>query len=89
LRKVSTAGKCALRSYGAGGEGVTPSSLRKPVEMSAATQIDDLSRSLVTLEQDTNRIAVVELGRSKRLGGGSLLGVGASRREVLEPGSTE
>ena len=49
--------------------------------MSMAAQIDDLSRSVVTLEQDTSLITVVELSRSSWLAGAIAPGL---RRQAAE-----
>ena len=50
-----------------------------------ATQIDDLSRSLVTLEQDTTLIAAVELSRSNWLVGAIVPGLERQPQKKLEP----
>lgn len=50
-----------------------------------ATQIDDLSRSLVTLEQDTTLIAAVELSRSSWLVGAIVPGLERQPQKKLEP----
>jgi transposase len=49
------------------------------------TQIDDLSRSLVTLEQDTTLIAAVELSQSSWLVGAIVPGLERQPQEKLEP----
>src|SRR5258707_3768739 len=48
-------------------------------------QIDDLSRSLVTLEQDTTLIAAVELSQSSWLVGAIVPGLERQPRKKLEP----
>src|SRR6201997_5500873 len=48
-------------------------------------QPNDLSRSLVPLDQDTTRIAVVELSQSSWLVGGVLPGIERQPRKKLEP----
>jgi transposase len=49
------------------------------------TQIDDLSRSLVTLEQDTTLIAAVELSQSSWLVGAIVPGLERQPQKKLEP----
>jgi hypothetical protein len=51
----------------------------------AMPQPNDLSRSLVTLEQNTTIIAVVELSQSSWLVGGMLPGIERQPRKKLEP----
>jgi transposase len=53
--------------------------------MSMATQIDDLSRSLVSLEQDATLIAAVELSRSSWLVGAIVPGLERQPQKKLEP----
>src|SRR5258707_15570173 len=48
-------------------------------------QIDDLSRSLVALEQDTTLIAAVELSRSSWLVGAMVPGLERQPQKKLEP----
>jgi len=50
-----------------------------------ATQIDDLSRSLVALEQDTTLIAAVELSQSSWLVGAIVPGLERQPQKKLEP----
>src|SRR5258708_39628862 len=49
------------------------------------TQIDDLSRSLVALEQDTTLIAAVELSQSSWLVGAIVPGLERQPQKKLEP----
>src|SRR5260221_10985698 len=49
------------------------------------TQIDDLSRSLVALEQDATLIAAVELSRSSWLVGAMVPGLERQPQKKLEP----
>jgi transposase len=49
------------------------------------TQIDDLSRSLVALEQDTTLIAAVELSQSSWLVGAMVPGLERRPQKKLEP----
>src|SRR5260370_5714745 len=48
-------------------------------------QLNDLSRSLVALDQDSTIIAVVELSQSSRLVAGVLPGIERQPRKKLEP----
>src|SRR5882762_2981042 len=48
-------------------------------------QLNDLSRSLVALDQDRTIIAVVELSQSRWLVAGVLLGIERQPRKKLEP----
>jgi transposase len=50
-----------------------------------ATHIDDLSRSLIPLEQDTTLIAALELSRSSWLAGAIVPGLERQPRKKLEP----
>jgi hypothetical protein len=47
--------------------------------------LNDLSRSLVALDQDSTIIAVVELSQSSWLVGGVVPGIGRQPRKKLEP----
>src|SRR6516225_161282 len=58
------------RFYGAGGEDVATSSLQSNRWSAAMPQSNDLSRSLVALDQNSTIIAVVELSQSSWLVGG-------------------
>src|SRR5690349_23694160 len=72
------------RCYGAGGEDgnfvayINRWSVKMP-------QPNDLSRSLVALDQDSTIIAVVELSQSSWLVGGVLPGIERQPRKKLEP----
>src|SRR3989440_1852692 len=48
-------------------------------------QLNDLSRSLVALDQDTTIIAVVEMSQSSWLVGGVIPGIERQPRKKLEP----
>src|SRR6266853_5113154 len=72
----------AERCYGAGGEEMAPSSLRQPMECPDAPAKrpppapgQALSRSLVSLDQDSTIIAVVEMSQSSWLVAGMLPGI--------------
>jgi hypothetical protein len=69
------------RSYGAGGEEVATSSLH----VTDGVPPNDLSRSLVALDQNSTIIAVVELSQSSWLVGGVLPGIERQPRKKLEP----
>ena len=49
---------------GIGGEGMEPSSLPKPMEILMA-QVDDLSRSLVTFDQQSTLVVIVEMSQTR------------------------
>jgi hypothetical protein len=63
-----------FRFYGARGEVMAPSSLQQTMERLMPQQ-NDLSRSLVALEQDATLIAVIEMGQSNWLVAGIVPGV--------------
>src|SRR6516225_1245950 len=74
----------AERCYGAGGEG--GNFVAYINRWSAAmSQPNDLSRSLVALDQDSTIIAVVEMSQSSWLVGGILPGIERQPRKKLEP----
>src|SRR5215467_5457124 len=63
------------RRYGAGGEEMATSSLHLIDGVPAMPQPNDLSRSLIALDQNSTIIAVVELSQSSWLVGGMLPGI--------------
>src|SRR5215472_3492605 len=72
------------RCYGAGGEdGNFVAYINR--WSAAMPQPNDLSRSLVALDQDSTIIAVVELSQSSWLVGGILPGIERQPRKKLEP----
>jgi hypothetical protein len=74
----------AERCYGAGGEdGNFVAYINR--WSAAMPQPNDLSRSLVALDQDSTIIAVVELSQSSWLVGGILPGIERQPRKKLEP----
>src|SRR6201997_1307963 len=75
----------AERCYGAGGEKMAISSLYINRWSAAMPQPNDLSRSLVALDQDSTIITVVELSQSSWLVGGVLPGIERQPRKKLEP----
>ena len=68
----------------AGGEEMATSSLHLTMECRDA-QPNDLSRSLVALDQNSTMIAVVELSQSSWLVAGMLPGIERQPRKKLEP----
>ena len=70
--EVRTQSPPAERCYGAGDDEMAPSSLPKLMER-LMPQPNDLSRSLVALDQNSTIIAVVEMSQSSWLVGGILL----------------
>src|SRR6516162_5536039 len=74
----------AERCYGAGGE---DGNFVAYINRWSGTmpQPNDLSRSLVTLDQDSTIIAVVEMSQSSWLVGGVLPGIERQPRKKLEP----
>src|SRR5262245_61247679 len=63
-----------LRCYGASGEEIAPSSLQQS-DGAPMPQLNDLSKSLVALEQAATLIAVIEMGQSSWLVAGIVPGV--------------
>jgi hypothetical protein len=55
------------RCYGAGGEGMAPSSLQSNRRRCPMPQANDLSRCLTALDQDSTLIAVIEMSQSSWL----------------------
>ena len=74
----------AERCYGAGGEDANFVAYINRWS-TAMPQPNDLSRSLVALDQDSTIIAVVELSQSSWLVGGILPGIERQPRKKLEP----
>src|SRR5260370_33343306 len=68
------AGFCAVRfgsrSYGDGGKGLAPLSLCETDGGAPMTQVDDLSRSLITFEQNSTMLVVLEMSQSSSLAAG-------------------
>lgn len=59
---------------GIGGEGMKPSSLPEPMEIPMA-QVDDLSRSLVTFDQQSTLVVIVEMSQTSWLVAGTVPGL--------------
>src|SRR3981189_1319326 len=73
------------RRYGAGGEEMATSSLHLIDGVPAMPQPNDLSRSLVALDQNSTIIAVIEMSQSSWLVAGLLPGIERQPRKKLEP----
>jgi transposase len=73
------------RRYGAGGEEMATSSLYLIDGVPAMPQPNDLSRSLVALDQNSTIIAVIEMSHSSWLVAGMLPGIERQPRKKLEP----
>src|SRR6516162_2484433 len=73
------------RFYGAGGEDVATSLLQSNRWSAAMPQPNDLSRSVVALDQNSTIIAVVEMSQSSWLVGGMLPGIERQPCKKLEP----
>src|ERR1700739_4514837 len=73
------------RFYGAGGEEVATSSLHLNRWSAAMPQPNDLSRSLVALDQNSTIIAVVEMSQSSWLVGGVVPSIERQPCKKLEP----
>src|SRR3954470_7458991 len=74
------------RSYGAdGGEDVTIVAGSNAMERPMAQQLDDLSRSLTPLEQDSTIIAVIEMSQASWLVAGIVPGIERHPLKKLEP----
>src|SRR5438105_12656968 len=84
-RRRSSPCRGTERRYGAGGEEMATSSLYLIDGVPAMPQPNDLSRSLVTLDQNSTIIAVVELSQSSWLVAGMLPGIERQPRKKLEP----
>jgi transposase len=78
---------CALgkRSYGACDEGLASSSPDETRWTLPMTQVDDLSRSLVSFDQETSLIVVVEMSQSSWLVAGMIPGVDRLPLKKLVP----
>jgi hypothetical protein len=75
---------------GADGGEMSPSSLEAtPMERPMPQQLDDLSRSLTPLEQDSTIIAVIEMGQASWLVAGLVPGVERHPLKKLEPSEVE
>src|SRR5215469_12713105 len=84
VREVRIQFPPAERCYGAGGEdGNFVAYINR--WSAAMSQPNDLSRSLVALDQDSTIIAVVEMSQSSWLVGGVLPGIERQPRKKLEP----
>src|SRR3954447_18139775 len=78
------------RCYGADGGEMSPSSLEAtPMERPMAQQLDDLSRSLTPLEQDTTIISVIEMSQASWLVAGIVPGIERHPLKKLEPSEVE
>src|SRR6201988_2024146 len=73
------------RRSGAGGRGMATSSLPRIDGGPAMPQPNDLSRSLVALDQNSTIIAVVAMSQSSWLVAGMLPGIERQPRKKLEP----
>src|SRR4051812_12333098 len=78
------------RCYGAEGGEMSPSSLEAtPMERPMAQQLDDLSRSLTPLEQDSTIMAVIEMSQASWLVAGLVPGIDRHPLKKLEPSEVE
>src|SRR3954451_14233980 len=78
------------RCYGADGGEVSPSSLEAtPMERPMAQQLDDLSRSLTPLEQDSTIMAVIEMSQASWLVAGMVPGIERHPLKKLEPSEVD
>ena len=78
--------KCQIqRCYGASGEGVAPSSLQTNRRGCPMPQVNDLSRCLAALDQDSTLIAVIEMSQSSWLVAGIVPGIARHPMKKLEP----
>src|SRR3954454_2048493 len=74
-----------MRNYGAGGEGRAPSAQEATHGVVPMSQPNDLSRSLVPLQQDNTLIAVIELSQSSWLVAGTVPGIERQPLKKLDP----
>src|SRR3954469_942299 len=80
----------ASRCYGADGGEMSPSSLEAtPMERPMPQQLDDLSRSLTPLEQDSTVVAVIEMSQASWLVAGIVPGIERHPLKKLEPSEVE
>src|SRR3954471_22636498 len=83
-------GKRPTRCYGADGGEMSPSSLEAtPMERPMPQQLDDLSRSLTPLEQDSTIIAVIEMSQASWLVAGIVSGLERHPLKKLEPSEVD
>src|ERR687897_925128 len=69
---------------GIGGEGMKPSSLPEPMEIPMA-QVEDLSRSFVTFDQQSTLVVIVEMSQTSWLVAGTVPGLDRRPLKKLEP----
>src|SRR5258706_4079322 len=79
---------CGSRSYGDGGKGLAPLSLCETDGGAPMTQVDDLSRSLITFEQNSTMVVVLEMSQSSWLAAGVVPGIERRPLKKLDPDST-
>ncbi len=72
------------RSYGDGGKGLAPLSLCETDGGAPMTQVDDLSRSLITFEQNSTMVVVLEMSQSSWLAAGVVPGIERRPLSVME-----
>src|SRR4051794_20607338 len=78
------------RCYGADGGEMSPSSLEAtPMERPMAQQLNDLSRSLTPLDQDSTIIAVIEMSQASWLVAGIVPGIERHPLKKLEPSEVD
>src|SRR6267378_1527420 len=73
------------RSYGDGGKGLAPLSLCETDGGAPMTQVDDLSRSLITFEQNSTMVVVLEMSQSSWLAAGVVPGIERRPLKKLDP----
>src|SRR5258708_26132242 len=73
------------RSYGDGGKGLAPLSLCETDGGAPMTQVDDLSRSLITFEQNSTMVVVLEMSQSSWLAAGGVPGIERRPLQKLDP----
>src|SRR5258708_7182032 len=76
---------CGSRSYGDGGKGLAPLSLCETDGGAPMTQVDDLSRSLITFEQNSTMVVVLEMSQSSWLAAGVVPGIERRPLKKLDP----
>src|SRR3954454_19262435 len=78
------------RCYGADGGEMSPSSLEAtPMERPMAQQLNDLSRSLTPLDQDSTILAVIEMSQASWLVAGIVPGIERHPLKKLEPSEVD
>jgi hypothetical protein len=88
-RELPLSNQARFRCYGADGGEMSPSSLEATPMEPMPQQLDDLSRSLTPLEQDSTIIAVIEMSQASWLVAGIVPGLERHPLKKLEPSEVD